>query len=721
MTTEISWTRVTNLEVTTGSLADFLATYEDVSASSDGDTIVICDSSNDILIVSINGGTDWKRLQLPILAGNDFGPAGTIAANDNYVACISSDGYFVKYDFDTSSWTTLPFPGEDEISDGVLAYNEDAQYITSIYLASGVYTMGISNDYGASWSTFFVSGKYIDGVAINRTGSIMLATAHIGSPTYLADIYASYDYGASWSIINANIDISVSGTIFWISTDSSGSNIVAVPSTPENGWFSDDSGNNWVTKEVVPAGEIVSSAIVGDVTLSTDGTAICFVHNSCGCWTSSNFGNTWIERYPGTVSPDEGTGWNSTAFIGESTSNIMITNYLTADETVTGGVLYPLYMSSDLGATWLYNAIYADFDLATKWLTSSDKDGFCLLLANNNTNVNSSKSILKSLNRGSSWDECILPAYSDAYMGLQMSETGQYMMAISYAYGRIMFSSDIGVTWSRIYPPGVDVEVPDTYTGYGIGVGIWMSKTGQYILISRRNWEGSLVYRGYVSKDYGVNWASVGTPVSGTSLKSINGDGSVMIAYTSSTLNISTDYSDNWSDVYATIKIASGASTFTIKKACCDYNSKIYVLAKTDLTYSCMVSANSGATWTNEGALIDYTQWNDMAAGYDNGLIIATANNVTDRDVSLSIDSGQNWENVLDLTFSKIYGDIEFYDININEIGTRLITSTNKFAYIGNNGATGNIKSIGGILFEEISKVAGISISDLKKISGEEN
>ena len=714
--TDIRWTRIENLGVTTGSLADFLATYSNLAVSRDGNTMTVCDYFHDTLIVSIDGGANWEKLQLPILSGAYFGPVGSVAANDNYVACFSDDNYCVKYDFDTSSWTTLPFPDAGENGTGYVAYSEDAQHIISIYSAAD-YTIGISNDYGASWSTFSEPDKYIDGVAVNKTGTTMYATAHIGSPTWLADIYASYDYGENWSIINANIDISTTSTIRWVSTDDSGSKIVAIPQTPGTGWFSEDSGDSWVEKEVVPAGDLGASSDGGSLDLSTDGTSIVFVHWYCGAWTCPDFGDTWTERFPGSVA--RSTNWQGAQFIGTSNSNIMVINTLVFDPDDTGGILYPVCMSSDLGATWNYNAIYADFDITTQWLTASDKDGNNLLLANNNTDIDSVESILISHNRGTSWVYCALPVHSDTYMGLQISETGQYMIAISYLYGRIVFSNNSGVTWSRIYPPGVDVEIPDTLTGYGIGVGVWMSKTGQYILISRRNWEGSLVYRGYVSKDYGATWASVGSPVSGTSLKSINGDGSLMIAYSTSSLNISTDYSDSWSDVYSTVKTASGASTFTIRKACCDYNSNIYVLARTDATYSCMVSTDSGTSWQKKGTLADYTQWNDIVATYDNGIIFAPANDVTDRDVSLSLDSGIIWENVLDLTFSKTYKDIEFYDIDTNETGNRLITSTEAFAYIGIIG--GRIKSIAGILFENISKVGRTPIANLKKISGEEN
>jgi len=716
MTDSIAWTKISNLGVTTGSLADFLTTYQDMSISRDGNTIGIADFSNDIVISSTDGGSNWERLYLPTFTGDRFTPVSVVAANDSYLACMSDDGYFIKYDFTTELWTNLYFPGQGKVVGNIISYNEDAQYITAVFLDSPTYVLAISSDYGQTWSTTSFSGKFIDSLATNRAGDIMIATTHIGSPTWLADIYASYDYGASWDIVDADIDISSTGAL-WFSAIDDEENIVVIPGDPEDGFFSSDGGDSWATKEIAGIG--ASYSYSGMVDISTDGTSIIFVHWNSGVWTSSDFGDTWNERFPGTDAV-RGGGWISCQFMGTSDSNIMIVNTYTFDGDDTNGVISPVCMSSDLGVTWLYNAVYADFDIDTQWLSAMDENATNLLLANYTENVNSVESILISSNGGTSWSFCSLPDESDSYVGLQISETGQYMIAISDYFGRIMFSNNYGVNWSRIYPPAVDVEIPDTYTGFGLGISASMSKDGHYTILARRNWEGGYVNYDYISRDYGVTWNTIAMPIVTYGTRRMNGNGSLMICYSSNHIYISTDYGYNWSDVYSQAKTASGDSVFVVRSVCCDYTSNIYVLADGDGdNYMCVASDDKGVNWEQKG-LLDNNYWNDSVCSYNDGKIFATIKDSSEMGVDFSLDYGDSWATASDTTNLKSYGNTQFFDISTNETANRFISSTLFVPYLGRYGA-GRIKSISLVPFDNISKVSGVLATSLYKIAGEEN
>ena len=356
-----------------------------IETSRDGNTIAVIDSDNGGIIASINGGDSWLNITQPEFTEGVFDDVTkVVAANNNYLGCFSNYGGYATYDFGTKAWTIIEsFPNKGSLffyginSD----YSEDAEYIIVAYtdVYYGVYRLNswvvyISSDYGETWSTSTIaqlpSEIQIDGVAVNQSGDIMMITTHtgygygVGNPAGYEYIYASYDYGVTWSEVQGGLQIFPASVGFvpnnslHVAAISDEGNMIGLESTGAWGLYSDDGGDTW-TQKGTQDGQ--GTEWRGAADISSDGTTIV-IAESWRVAVSSNFGDTWTVVFPINDNDGDGLpGWDGIALKGTSNTEFYITNYNDWDSYFPVGVLAPLSHTDDLGTTWDYICIYCSF------------------------------------------------------------------------------------------------------------------------------------------------------------------------------------------------------------------------------------------------------------------------------------------------------------------------------------------------------------------------
>lgn len=246
---------------------------------------------------------------------------------------------------------------------------------------------------------------------------------------------------------------------------------------------------------------------IRDISCSYDGHYMAFADyifpGSAGIYVSSDYGATWGITIPGQF-------WGSVCVSSDGSTMI------------AGSLDFPtkIMRSTDFGATWSeiassipdnYNALGMSADGA-------------FIVGAGGMNINSSSPTLAVSNDyGSTWTSLIFASELNLFQHISVSETGQYMLAISDLLGQqaLYLSNDFGVTWNQ-----------KSLGSAGNGQ-CWiadMSKDGRYMYVSLTGATplGSILR----SNDFGQTW-SYGPilEVSGIGLISIacSGDGALVV------------------------------------------------------------------------------------------------------------------------------------------------------------------------------------------------
>ena len=710
----ITWSAVNNNTAASYSYdSEYEARYDGrISVSRDGQTIALPDSSNARVAATRDGGTTWESIAYPL----DFFIYDTACGNNGFIVAVGFEGAWI-YDWDTETWTHA-YSAEDCET---VSCNEDGQYILTVsYTDDMAY---YSNDYGETWS---VAGAYngAGGTAINRNGSVMMYTETIHvHPDNFAQIHASYDYGENWAQIWT--DPTNTGAARQIAMDDDGTNIVLIYDNPETGMFSTDGGANWIAKDIVPVLSYPCSSYSAAVDLSCDGTAIVLTHWVNGVWTSDDFGDTWTRSYP-TLASDSSwwvittcvSGgmywkWYGAQFIGTSNTNIFVINetYEILDLAVTGGVTMPICYSSDLGATWTYDAYYAGWTVLASWGVASDSTGSIFLIGSNGN----AEYPCKSIDSGNTWTNLTVESgssgeYHDFEWGVAMSSNGVYMALLTYLYGWLYMSSNTGISWNKIIMPGIDES------NQGYGTIIRMSYDGSCILVTRLNRIGvTFTPMRYISTNYGVSFTDITASSYSFNSAAMNENGSFILTGTYNAIYSSTNYGSSFTNITSQIKTDTGVANVNPTKIEIDITGTYLYMP--DSISGFLYSANGGTLWqkiSGSQLAIIGTGFNDATSSYDGTKVFITDYNSETGQVYVSNDYGVTWASDEGLQSGN------FRRIDSNEAGSKLISSTDYYVYLGRTIA-GRIKSISGIMIENINKVMTIPIDNLKKISGEEN
>jgi len=691
---------------------DYEAYYINFAISHDGLSIIIGDLIYGC-IISRDGGATWVLAPIPEEISAIY-PESVLAANGGFIAMVGSEALFYVYNWDTSSWDSYSIAGVTR-SSWYSACSLDGQYIAIgyggevsglSYINRGVYQ---SDDYGQTWvRTLLTDNDIIYAIGMSEDGATILASVYIASDPS-TNIYASYNYGDSFSIVWSEIS-PTEGNIYSLDVDSSGLNMVAFFGVPNNCLVSSDGGTSWARKAI--GSFLYDDYLEGSI--SRDGTRLIFAHYTYGVWVSSDFGDTWTEVFPaypaGRIS-----GWKGAQFDGASNTNIAFVNINTFGGAGETSVISPICMSYDFGVTWDYVPPYAGWQTMAEWSVATDATGDILLAASGGGAVNP----YMSHDSGATWVACNTISGSSGeninYASASISTDGNYMLLLHYL-SRLFTSSNSGASWNEASLPGIDPVTAPIENGIFSA----MSSDGKYMVACFRYYSGGFVYLYFISKNYGVDWQTMTTPVNFT-MFAIDETGALMVGATTTAVYTSTDYGDSFINVTADILAQTGVtihpSFLEISSEETEDGSCIYIA---DSSVGLVYSTTGGTVWIkldpSQYAIIG-SNFGDITSSYNGASLFFTNKGSTTGEVFISTDYAIGWVSSIGLTNNS---NNIFLKIDSNESGVKLIGSTYQYVYYGLY-SKGRIKSIAGILLENIAKVGGISIDDLKKISGEEN
>ena len=298
-----------------------------------------------------------------------------------------------------------------------------------------------------------------------------------------------------------------------------------------------------------------------------------------------------------------------------------------------------------------------------------------------------------SINSGSTWN--VLENVYNYYQAISMSSDGLKILVPSYDVG-VYYSVDGGETYSELTTPAVGLD----YFASDI------SKDGGTMVLCTE-------YNQYKSTDDGDSWTEIYAFATGYTLPRLkmDSDGTHMIAVNwGEEVSYSDDSGASWTELTA----------FFDTPYDCDISASGGRIAVLDAD-GMNISIDGGLSWTNHTIGISATR---MAMD-DSGKTIL-CDDISNNIEYISADYGVTWEQILGPQ-----GDTEVFDgdSGLTELFGTLNGNGNYYgvcykighAYLCSISSEGRIKSIAGILFENISKVGGTPIASLKKISGEEN
>ena len=302
-----------------------------------------------------------------------------------------------------------------------------------------------------------------------------------------------------------------------------------------------------------------------------------------------------------------------------------------------------------------------------------------------------------STTSGSSWSSLQVDNYG---LAISMSSSGSNIIAPSSYTGIIYYSVDGGENYSQLSNP---------FTA------------GDYFDDSCISGDGSIIVvctGDYQYKYNGVDWTRI-SPwglvdyISSPKIR-MDSTGNKMIAVGDGADVL---YSNNGGSSWTNI------SSFFTNAYTCDINIDGSIIIVSD-DNGINISNDGGASWTNHSVDIGVAR----IAMDDSGKIILLDGGASIKSERISSEYGVTWAEIYSMQGSPVAFD-ESATTGISSLyGT--LSGDGKFygvcysigqAYVCSLTITGNIKSIAGILLENISKVGGIPIASLKKISGEEN
>jgi hypothetical protein len=261
------------------------AFWDEIGSSGDGKYLAAC-SWPGYIYTSSDYGATWKQLTA-------FGHSQwcttdgvAISADGHYQVVVGSDT--IMSDDYGATWSAAYSPGSGAFE--AVAMSADGKYLaaaTNDFDPPGNGDIWTSIDYGHTWTDQAASGDH-------QWSSIVSSSdgSHIVAAAYNGNIYASSDYGVTWSQTSAG-----SRSWYAVVSSASGQYLAATASnypTPGDIYTSSDYGATWTDR--TSAG----SRLWGTLTSSSSGQYLAVAAGGNGwsgdIYTSSDYGVTWTDQ-----------------------------------------------------------------------------------------------------------------------------------------------------------------------------------------------------------------------------------------------------------------------------------------------------------------------------------------------------------------------------------------------------------------------------------------
>ena len=652
--------------------------------SSNNWTSISCDSSGQNFIATASNGVfkilgtqqsnlvNTYDISINTISGTNNKPFTCSATNSNgtnkYVVDSCGNVYYY-YSTPTNKYNYLSniYDISSNIVDASCCITCDS---TGQYLAVGTYGGGIytSDTSANSWIKTYAPDALWNNITCDSTGQYLSATVYNGG------IWTSLNYGFNWipqtqaqyskwnSIISDNFFnnlLATSNTGLYIFDVSFNDDLSLNPINNSYKVNTNVSDNLSITNNIFVSNIAITTTQSSQyfaqqttlptqykwqsVAISSTGQYIAAVVYAGFIYTSTDYGNTWVQ----TLAPYG--DWQ--CITSDSTGQ-----YLAA-------AIYndKIYTSSNYGSSWLRSSSSPK----TTWqsITSNSTGQYLAAVSNGN-------GIYTSSNYGSNWNQTNQTSYK--WTSITSDSTGQYLAAVSNGNG-IYTSSNYGSNWNQT-----------NQTSYK-WTSITSDSTGQYLAAVNSNGNGNNGYI-YTSSNYGSSWTQVASP--SKVWQSITSDSTGQyLSVTASNGNIytSSNYGILWNQQYniSTPSSITSNSTGNFLVATSD-SSGVWILSTNELLINGNTIVNGSVNATEfKTPTVDIS--NNVNVGnniilnsYTGHVTASNLHSVNNTDVSGNI-------NVVGTITSNTINSINGVSINSSAISNVTTLSTSGNINVGNN------------------------------------
>lgn len=296
--------------------------------------LITSNSTPESIYRSINFGSTWTKV-------TDVGSGGSS------ISC-SSDGQFIYTNSHNNSVgdSNLLYSSDYGVnwSSSVgytygtirsVATNGTGRYVltTSVYVINTQDILYVSNDYGATFTQYYLGPSFITSCAVSLTGDIMVSIGRGYDYQSSFEIYKSNDYGVNWT---KKLTIPTGITMNQIAMSNSGQYMTAVGKRFYN---SSDYGETWTWNTSVTGITGYNEGYTELISLSSNGQYQLASYNRNNLFRSNDYGSTWT-----LVSTPTGI-----------TTSVVVTS---TGKYQSASIANSVYTSNDYGVTWtLSNAV----------------------------------------------------------------------------------------------------------------------------------------------------------------------------------------------------------------------------------------------------------------------------------------------------------------------------------------------------------------------------
>jgi len=227
---------------------------------------------------------------------------GVATSTDGVKAvAVPDSGYIYTTTNSGTTWTARTGPGSLAWKD--VTSSTDGTKLVAVAESGGNSSMFTSTDSGVTWTQRYVTSTWYRHLAASADGSKVysLSSAHESDGYTVSHLFASADYGATWTLKWEFPDLE---TVSGLATNSTGT-AVAVTIGGDYLYMSSDSAANFTART------FLGKKDWGRIAMSSSGTKLITSENNGYIYTSSDSGVSWIERsnadrkaWRTTISPD---------------------------------------------------------------------------------------------------------------------------------------------------------------------------------------------------------------------------------------------------------------------------------------------------------------------------------------------------------------------------------------------------------------------------------
>lgn len=563
-----------------------------------------------------------------------------------------------------------------------VAMSADGSHLTAIsHGGGGVYRIYESLDYGVTWNLIYHPNDRARDILSSSDGS-HLAFILEDSNTGTTSVLTSADYGNTW--VNRTLDSYPSLYVYSLAMNSSGSQLVASLYDDDLGddgnvYISNDYGATWV--DSLSTSDVTDVDYWRMITSSSDGTHLAVVsyhYDTVGdkdifnVWASNNSGATWTNQTENNTSFHSIVDGSDGVAIDYSGDGTQLT--LTTD----GGVL----TSVDNGVTWIAGDNSQFVNIGVRDIVSDNTGANLMLVADDTYNSGLFK-IWVSHNHGATWTNYIGGSgnnklINEPWIAGAISSDGSHLAAASMNQASVWTSADSGVTWTS--------RTSTDLSGLA-WVSIASNSTGDKAVAVETGGYGGV----YTTTNGGNDWILRATSTNQMNNQTFNkiisdnsGNNLTALALASEgEVNIwrSIDEGVTW------VNKTSGSSTLENKPwidiASDGSGDKLVALGGYGGA-NIYTSINGGDDWTDRStghSELQSTYWNNVASNDDGSKLIATRR-YTDRGMFKSVDSGATWSQI-DLSTQGL-DSFEWYKVVSSDSGVKLAAIGRNTSYVDN-------------------------------------